>query len=338
MNWADIAAIDSPGNYPVGRIEQDIEPEVKEYLNDYNLNEMKYEDIRELLFKIRQDLHLKPWHPVTPYLQAYAFGDWESRGKHIKGNPVGWISCTGNYRPLSMYTHDITESYPVYASIGSGEQVYVGELIMQMDGKKCFRFWGIYTERMVEDCSGYARPIRDPRTGEQYFTSTVLCTWEERITLTGDVVVKVQSRRHRLSAVRSNGEPKSKQKDEQLELPLKPAEKAPAKHVKLVTVQCLAGSDVEKRKFIIELFIGMSSLARGTVVSHDKLTDVLTEYLKELDKPDVGIHIPDIVLMACWSYYCMMPDDESRKTTKYWYDALVRTEDTRVTLEGTRVP
>lgn len=340
MNWTDIQNIDSPGNYPVGRIEQDFEDEVREYLNSYNLNEMKYEEIRELLFKIRQDLQLKPWHPVTPYLQAFAFGDWEARGKHLKGNPVSWISCTGNYRPLSMYTHDITESYPVYASIGSGEQIYVGDLIMQMDGKKCFRFWGIYTERMIEDCSSYGRPIRDPRTGEQYFTSTVLCTWKERVTLQGDVVVKVLSRRHRLSAVRPNGEPKSKPKDEQPELPLKSTDPVPVKSApaKMSTVMCLSGSDVEKRRYLIEMFICMSSLAKGTVVSHEKMTGVLTEYLRVLDGPSASIQIPDIVLMTCWSFYCMMPDDESRKTTKYWYDALVRTEDTRVTLEGTRVP
>ena len=86
------------------------------------------------------------------------------------------------------------------------------------------------------------------------------------------------------------------------------------------------------------MFICMSSLAKGTVVSHEKMTGVLTEYLRVLDGPSASIQIPDIVLMTCWSFYCMMPDDESRKTTKYWYDALVRTEDTRVTLEGTRVP
>ena len=334
MDWADIRTIDSPGNYPVGRIEKDLDPKVWEYLLPYNLNEMKHEEIRELLFKIRQDLNLKPWNVVTPLLQAYAFGDWEARGKHIKGEPVAWISCTGNYRPLGMYTHDITESYPVYASIGSGEQVYVGELILNMDGKKCFRFWGIYTERMVEDCTGYARPIRDPRTGEKYFNSTVLCTWQERVNMSGEVIVKVLSRRHRLPAVRPNGEPKSEPKD------VKPEPvPAPAKvRVRMKTNMCLSNSDVSKRKMLVELFIGTTALAKGTVASHDKLTDALTQYLRKLDEPDLATAIPDIVLMACWSLHCMMSDEEMRNTTKYWYDALVRTEDTRITLEGSRVP
>ena len=334
MTWSELSKYDIPADYPVGGLEEMLDPEVKEYLGKYNLHEMKYEEIRDLLFQIRRDLNLRPWNVVTPVLQAYAYANWIERGKHLKNANVGWITTSGGYRPLSLYSHNYENTHPVYADVGSGEQIYVGDLILKADGNDVFQFWGIYTERLIADCSKIS-PIRHPVTGDSLFTSTVLATWEPRTDIsTGHVVVKVLSRRHRSPSIRPNGETESEPN----------ADKKPRVRVRMeqsakpLMDLTLSSAATEKRKLLIDLFAQSASRAVGTVTAVETLSKVLADYVERLGGDDIPVAIPDTVLIACWSFVQMHGDSDVGRAAKYWYDALTRTDSTRVSLGGSIVP
>jgi hypothetical protein len=70
----------------------------------------------------------------------------------------------------------------------------------------------------------------------------------------------------------------------------------------------------------------------------ETLSKVLADYTERLKGVEIPISIPDTVLIACWSFVQMHGDSDVGRAAKYWYDALTRTDSTRVSLGGSIVP
>lgn len=326
MTWQELSKYNQPADYPIGGLEEMLEPEVRQYLDAYNLHEMKYTEIHDLLLKIRSDLKLPPWHLVTPLLQAHAYSDWLLNGESTTNTvDIAWFTVMGGSRPLSLFNHKYENTYPVCAALGSGERVYVGELILKMDDASVFRFWGTYNDRLNDDCTK-VRWIKSPTTGENLFTSSVLAHWEKRFDVaTGEVVIKVRVRMKR----------RKTEKEEKAPVPK--CEEQPDLLVAMST-NPLSHAALEKRKLLINLFLQSSTRASGTLTALETLSKVLADYAERLEGDDIPVSVPDTVLIACWSFVQMHGDSDVGRAAHYWYDALTRTDSTRVSLGGSIVP